>query len=99
MPPFAWLCVLNVCDERFQLHRYGGSWASSFTPILQEQMDERVWQERTLCTAAAATAAPHYLVFLGPVSIKWVGRRSGKNTHTTQQLHRCFSFMKKEEDE
>lgn len=38
----------------------GGSWASSFTQILQEQMDERAWQKRTLCTAAATTAAaPH----------------------------------------
>jgi len=46
--------------SELRLHRYGGSWASSFTTILQEQMDERVWQKRTLCTAAATTAAaPH----------------------------------------
>lgn len=51
----AQLCVLNVCvTSELLLHRYGGSWASSFTSILQEQMDERVWQHRTLCTAAAA---------------------------------------------
>lgn len=47
---------MRVTGE-LQLHRYGGSWASSFTPILQEQMDERAWQKRTLCTAAAATTA------------------------------------------
>lgn len=81
----------------------GGSWASSFTQILQEQMDERAWQKRTLCTAAATTAAPHKRV---PCIVQahehqvGVERGRGGHMHTTQQLHRCLAFlMKKEGDE
>lgn len=82
----------------------GGSWASSFTQILQEQMDERAWQKRTLCTAAATTAAaPHKRV---PCIVQahehqvGVERGRGGHMHTKQQLHRCLAFlMKKEGDE
>lgn len=55
-------CVCTECVWRASsgFTGNGGSWASSFTPILQEQMDERVWQKRTLCTAATtAAASPH----------------------------------------
>lgn len=91
------MCVTS----ELQHHRYGGSWASSFTPILQEQMDERVWQKRTLCTAATTAAAPHSRI---PCILQahehQVGEEEGEKkkhvcTHTTQQLHRCFFFDEK----
>lgn len=49
-------------------------------------MDERLWQKRTLCTAATTAAAPHcriYLVFFRPMSIKW----EKKKKHVCAQIH------------
>lgn len=62
-------------------------------------MDERVWQKRTLCTAATTAAALHSripcILQAHEHQVGEEGEKKNKYAHTTQQLHRCFFFDEK----